>query len=346
LFGGFNEKAWDEHFQEAQFFARQGQFSEAIGSMQKAVECALRPGGEEALVETYVTLGHLQMQLSRFDLAQQAYEHGVEAARAAAGPRAQLVAGALTFLANCHEEQGQYDRSAQTYRQAISLLEELPPTESSQRLLRNSRANLASVLGNLGQGAEALVLNQQVVDAERREEEPSGLAVALWTRSTLASRQGLHDEAIQAAREALELARKWLEPDDPQVFRALHQYSNILVKAGRAQEAVPLLEEGLWQLHAAGIEDPIFEATWMESLADALLEAGRFEESERWYQRSLEYFTRIHGPRHQNLISAVEGYCELLRRQGREAELREQQNRLEEIRAALPPELAQRSARK
>lgn len=346
VFGGFDEEAWAGHFQAAQGLAQRGQFSEAVEAMQRAIECASRPGGGEPLVETYVALGHLQMQRSRFELAQQAYEQGVEAARAVAGPQAQVVAGVMTFLANCHEEQGQYERAAQIYRQAIGILEARPSSEPLERLLRNTRANLASVLGNLGHGAEALALNQRVVEAERRGGDPGELSVALWTRSTLASRQGLHDEAVRAAREALELAQRWLGADDPQVFQALHQYSNILVKAGRAQEAIPLLEEGLQRFRASGTDEPIFEATWMESLADALLEAGSLDESERWYLQCLAYFTRLHGPRHQNLISAVEGYCELLRRQGREAELREQQSRLEEIRAALPPELAQRNARR
>ncbi|WP_317987941.1 tetratricopeptide repeat protein [Hyalangium gracile] len=347
-FNGFSEDDWAGLYQEAMGLAQQGNLSDAADAMKKVVEYAKLPGGQEQLVESYVGLGNLQMGMHRFELAEQTYTQAVDTARAARGPRDRLVAGAMTYLANCYEEQGRYDRSAETYGQAISILEAHPPGEEGLlQLLTNTRSNLASVLSNLGRGQEALALNQQVVEAERRGDgDPSGLAVALWTRSTIASRQGLHEEAVQASREALELAAKWNPPDSPPVFQAVHQYCNILVKAGRVQEAIPVLEEGLERLRTAGFEDPIFAATWMESLADALMEAGRFEESERWYQLSLEAFTRLHGPLHQNLVSAVEGYRELLRRQGRDREMREQERRLEEIQAALPAELVRRNARK
>jgi tetratricopeptide (TPR) repeat protein len=346
LFGGFNEEAWAEHYEQAMGLAQRGRLPLAVESMKKAVELASRPGGEEQLVESCVGLGNIQLELGRFELAEPAYTQAVDVARHFRGPQDRTVAGALTFLANCHEEQGRYELAAQRYGEAIEILESQPPGDGPSQLLTNTRSNLATVLANLGKGAEALALNQRVVDTERQNGNPAELSVALWSRSTIASRQGLHDEAIRAAREALELAERWNGPDSVPVFQAVHQYGNILVKAGRAAEVIPVFEEGLQRLRASGAQEPILEATWMESLADALLEAGRFEASERWYQRCLDAFTQLHGSLHQNLLSGVEGYCELLRRQGREADLREQQRRLKEIQAALPPELVRRNSRK
>jgi hypothetical protein len=49
-------------------------------------------------------------------------------------------------------------------------------------MLTNTRSNLATVLANLGKGAEALALNQRVVDTERQNGNPAELSVALWSR--------------------------------------------------------------------------------------------------------------------------------------------------------------------
>lgn len=346
LVGGFNEQSWAEHYEQALGLAQRGRLELAVESMKKAIECATRPGGDERLVESYVGLGNIHLGMGKFGLAEQAYTQAVDVARHFRGPQDRMVAGALTFLANCHEEQGRYDLAAQRFGEAIEILESQPPGEGASQLLTNTRANLATVLANLGKGAEALALNQRVVDAERQNGNPAELSVALWSRSTIASRQGMHDEAIQAAGEALALADRWNGRDSVQVLQAVHQYGNILVKAGRAAEVIPIFEEGLPRLRASGAQEPILEATWMESLADALLAVGRFEDSEQWYQRSLEAFIQLHGPLHQNLLSGIEGYCELLRRQGREADLRELERRLKEIQAALPPELVRRNSRK
>jgi tetratricopeptide (TPR) repeat protein len=112
-------------------------------------------------------------------------------------------------------------------------------------------------------------------DRETIAGHPWNLVNASWQIAWAYALQGDHDRAKPLAEQAIELCRQW--GFSRSLGHVMSLLGRILVLAGRATEAVELLEQGLRRTDAVGM-------TWLRcphlsALAEAYLMVGRVQEA-------------------------------------------------------------------
>lgn len=170
-------------------------------------------------------------------------------------------------------------------------------------------------------GLAEQVLRRMMIAAERDEPDPPLIGSTLQRYAIFYDAQDRFEEAEEAAREALATDEVWFGPDHPAVARDLHTLGVVLIRAGRATEALAPLERAREAIRAAGDPEDLHTTTMM--VGDAQLVTGypgraaeAFGEAARG---GVEQFER-HDPR---TLNAFNWLGEALRQQGRAGEAHE-----------------------
>jgi tetratricopeptide (TPR) repeat protein len=110
-----------------------------------------------------------------------------------------------------------------------------------------SMSNLAAVLNEQKQPAEAMKLYQQTLDIQRRvagPEHPDTLRTETNLVLALTS-QHRYPEAEKLARETLAIQRRVLGPAHPDAAVSTYNLACVIVQSGRKDEALSLLREAV-----------------------------------------------------------------------------------------------------
>ncbi|WGS85637.1 CHAT domain-containing protein [Methylomonas sp. UP202] len=192
----------------------------------------------------------------------------------------------LDRLGRCFRAGGQPDLAADYQQQALSVLAELPPSDSVQQQTGFCLTDLADALTDLGLYAEA---RQAYLEGLKIAEELQNLraqGVTLIQLGTLAMQEALYDEALHRCREALNLFQSLEEPATESV--AWHQLGRVYQVTRQWADAEDCyrksaeIEEALGNKSGAAI-------TWNQ-LARVNESLGKPGAAETWYGKAIAQY--------------------------------------------------------
>jgi DNA-binding CsgD family transcriptional regulator len=167
------------------------------------------------------------------------------------------------------------------YRRAVELIPDDPPSEQ-----------LALVLAAEGQ---ALMLCDRIAESNSRCNEALAIARTVGTEAVEAhvlntmsgnlSAVGEADRAIEAARQALTIARRLRLIDE--IHRSYVNGSAALHEAGRVEESIELARHGIESARELGVERQWGDVLRAE-VADRLLQLGRWREAEQLLEEVID----------------------------------------------------------
>jgi serine/threonine-protein kinase len=191
----------------------------------------------------------------------------------------QAEAWALTSLTGVRQYLGEIDQAETLQRRALGLYEQLEGEESLEAL--NARHNLAMILWQKGEAAEAVPMNVEVIAGFRKIYGGDHLNVAavLGNQAVVLQQVAQVEEALAHLEEALGMQRRILPADHPSIASSLHNLGSLALLAGQPEQAEGLLREALaMRRKTIGAEHPNV-AKSAASLADALRAQDRLAES-------------------------------------------------------------------
>ncbi|NEO21534.1 CHAT domain-containing protein, partial [Moorena sp. SIO4A5] len=145
--------------------------------------------------------------------------------------------------------------------------------------------------------------------------------------------QGRYQEAEPLLQQTLELTKRLLGEEHPQVALSLNNLALLYLNQGRDQEAEPLFQQALeLNKRLLGEEHPQV-ALSLNNLALVYLNQGRYQEAEPLLQQTLELTKRLLGEEHPQVALSLNNLALLYHTQGkisRALELLEQGLKVEE----------------
>jgi class 3 adenylate cyclase/tetratricopeptide (TPR) repeat protein len=197
------------------------------------------------------------------------------------------------YLGGCHHARGEFRTAIEHFQWIVDALSgprETQRFDLSGLPFSGACAQAALCFVELGEPARA-------EDLLRRGEAAAGAANHLYSKMPLSVTRGrlllLRGEVTEAIRVMEPVVAVCRENNFVgQTMRALTVLGEAYALAGRAPEAVPILQEAIeLQERAAAFID---RALWVRALADAYRRAGRLDEAERTARSALDFATR-HG---------------------------------------------------
>lgn len=131
---------------------------------------------------------------------------------------------------------------------------------------------------------------------------------------------GKLDQAEAMFREAADLQRKVLGPDDPGTLTSLNNLALSLQMQGRAAEAEPYLRDVLAAERRVNGDEHPDTLTSINTLGFALQAQGKLAEAEPLYLEALEKQRRVRGEGDVNTLTTLNNLGSLWVAQGRNAE--------------------------
>jgi tetratricopeptide (TPR) repeat protein len=130
----------------------------------------------------------------------------------------------------------------------------------------------------------------------------------------------LYPAAVEQLRAALRLYERARGPDHEDTVRALSDLALALKKAGRLDEAEPLLRRALPLLRRLYGAEHEFTRVAYNNRAMLLHEQGKVEEAERLFRQTLAADRRVNGDAHPQTLITLENLVVVLERKGDFAE--------------------------
>lgn len=171
---------------------------------------------------------------------------------------------------------GRFDLAAVEFAAALEIAERL----DDRRLIARAAADLAIAFGMAGLHADALVANQQAIEAYRQLQDWPRLSGVLANMGNHLAESGNLDAAREHYLQALEMKRQ--HGIERGVGTAQINLADLEMQAGRTAAAIDLLQQAARA--AAATADAEAESIARGNLAHALAQAGRFGEAEQQLQ--------------------------------------------------------------
>lgn len=194
------------------------------------------------------------------------------------GERDPRAAYTLDYLGTLYQQMRRDADALKIYRRALAAFEKAQGAGGSEAL--SSAARLADAAESQAQWQEAEPLRRRLLDATAASEpQPAALAQALSDLALCLDAQKKWDEAMQLYGKALELRRRALGDQAPEVAETLSNQGRVWLMRGDAAKAEELLRQAL-AIDQAALEagDPSLAEDWRR-LASALKKAGKESEA-------------------------------------------------------------------
>jgi serine/threonine protein kinase/tetratricopeptide (TPR) repeat protein len=286
------------------------------------------------------TIGVTYFGLGRYADAEPLLLSALESQKKALGTPNAEVADTLSQLSLLRQHQGRYDESLQLEREALTQRIELFGDRSGPAAA--SRVRIAEVLLLKGEypeaerSANAALAVQRDLFGKDSVEAGASLEVLM---SILGTGLGDYRRADVVGREALEIRRRRLGPEHPQVSLTLNNLAVVQLGLGNYPEAEALYKESIAGLQRTfGNEHPEV-ATSMENLGGVYYRMKRYDESIALEKQVLAMRRKMLGDDHlavartlQNIAAVYTGAGQL-----EEAETAFRES-FERLRRALGPE--------
>src|SRR6266540_3778398 len=241
-----------------------------------------------------------------------AHALAAEALRASAGEDSRAVE-ALLLLGRTSIDLCAYDEAAAALEQAVARAERLDGEAAATLsiLALSGHAALARTLGRYEEAEEQYrhALSQAEPDSLDEATVANDLAVTLKFVGKL-------DEAEQLARRSVELRRRALGDDNPDVAADAAALAAVLDALGRDEEAETLLREAIAVFERAFGPTHYEVAFNLGQLAALLFRRGMLDEAENLYRRGLALLEDLLGRDHPDLAPPLNNLAVLLADRG------------------------------
>lgn len=258
---------------------------------EEALAIARETEGPEGPVaaETLILQGKLKRTLGDYAAAERLFREGLAMERRVLGETAPELYRHQSDFGAILLDQGKYKEAEELLRASLKAQERILTRDHPDFL--STANNLALALHNLGRDPEAEVLFRDVLQRLRAQYGPDYWmvgAVAANLAITLQSQVNRGREVIPLYREALEVRRKTLGDEHPEVAGALLLLAGVHRELKEHSEAIRLARQAHdIVLKAEGADHPHM-AYPLREIGRSYLAQKRFAEAEPYLRRSLE----------------------------------------------------------
>lgn len=231
-----------------------------------------------------------------------------------------LRAEILALLGDLQRRSGYPDRARPALEEAAALAQAQFGASDARTL--HAVTLLAKDLDELGLVADARSQLRKALDAFEAvpgRAAPQEVSALAWLAG-LEQRSGASAPAIALGDKALALARRALPEDSDATTEAVTNLGWILMDAGHADRAEPLLREALERKRRRYGEQHADVADAMEYLAHALIRLGRYGEAEQRMRGALAVDAQVYSHPHTHLAWHLNELAIVLSLEGRLAE--------------------------
>lgn len=278
--------------------ALQGDHEDARRWFEQAADLASStlPADDPLVVSTLQAVASLDFRLGRYDKAQRRFRAILDRLPDP-GSQAQIeqLARAWNNLGISQRAAGDARAASRSHQNALELRREMTGAEREMAIAQ-SLTNLARTNIDLGQPDIAGTQVDQALaglSAQPGARAAELAAIALSTRSLLAERQGLYEDALRDANHALSIRRDIHgEIAHPGIAFGLAQLGRIHLRAGQYPEALARQEAALAMMQQ--VYPATGHADWQQTLEDTaqtLHRAGQTAQARR-VQRRAEHMKR------------------------------------------------------
>jgi serine/threonine protein kinase/tetratricopeptide (TPR) repeat protein len=297
-----------------------GMYDEAATLMTQAI-IAREKADPELLEESLNELGDIERYRGRLVDAEPILNRALELRRKKFGNAHTKVAQTLNNLALVYDEQGKFEDSERTHREALRIRRGLGPKDPG---ISNSLSNLGITLRHAGKYEEAATVLREAL-ALRREANGNDHPLVANTLNVLGltlDELGQYAEAETVLRESLAIRRKVLPPTHPSLADAVSALAGALQEQLRLDQAEQLYLESL-NIYAALAAAPgarqsadMNLTVAQNNLASLYEERGDWARAEKWYQEALRKRRAIRGERHPSVATVLNNLARMRLTQG------------------------------
>ncbi len=291
-----------------------------------------RPPQDEALMLRRQVFGDQHERIAR-SLAESAvlYQYDGQHAEAEAlhrqsiamyiatvGEDDQLTLTGLSNLASLLQGQpGSVEEVEQLYLRVLKQYDKLPDDHPPALVTRGNFAVLKYQSGDYATAEREFL---RVLAAQRLRGDEQRIISALNNISAAARMQGRVGEAETYLREAIEIGRRTLGAEHPQVVRFDISLSTILSELGRRDEAIVILRSALDVLRRTLRENHPDVLRNQRILGNQLAKSNRLAEAEPLLRHAYEQYSLQFGKEHQQTLESMANLANLMRLSGQPAE--------------------------
>jgi serine/threonine-protein kinase len=319
----------------------------------------------EIKAELHHTIGSTYLSLARVDLAEPHLRAALELSRAIYGEDHPTVARDLYYLAAGLAAQGDFDSSEPLFRRAITVMRATDPGNANLpymlqdfggllvskdeaaaaepfllealELFRRrygddhltvalSYERLGMVYEGEGDLERAEATYRESIERHRRLSNQQALAGPLSFLGNIKTKKGEYAEAETLMREALDLTRKFVGANHPQVATRLNYLASLLLLRGNYVEAEAAVRSALEIQQRVLPEGHVDFARSWTIMGEILTRKGETSRAEIFLRRALEIQTRTPPKNHwetyyKALTESALGECLTVQRRYAEAEL-------------------------
>jgi eukaryotic-like serine/threonine-protein kinase len=263
-------------------------------------ELANEPETRAALLHT---IGHVYIQLDRFDAAERALAQALPFRRTLSGRERLDLAATLNELGNVYARNGDVVRAEATHREVLEIRRAV--LGAGHPDVGKSLANLAGQAIRRGRLSEAEALYKEALPLLMKSDNPSDGGLCLMALSGMYWRQDRLGAALDTGREGLDVLRRTLGVEHSRTLWAANSYAHSLGEAGEYVQAEGLHRE-LLAIRRKLLGDSHFEVGMSYyNLGNTLDEQGRFQEAEQALRESLAIWRRALPPGHVQIAWAL-----------------------------------------
>jgi tetratricopeptide (TPR) repeat protein len=190
----------------------------------------------------------------------------------------------LDRLGLCYKVGGRPDLAEREYRNALTVLDQLAPSDHVKRERGNQLTDLADVLRDQGKYAQAREAYQQGLQILQELGDVRGQGASLGQLGSLAIREGNLEEAVDRYRDALSLFQVLQEPSVEAIF--WHQLGRAFEEAQQWEKSEQHYREAARLNESLGNFAKAAQ-TWNQ-LAIVSQVAGKPIAAESWYRKAIE----------------------------------------------------------
>ena len=223
----------------------------AYPNAQELLESSLQlrrrhaPDDHLAIGQSLLDLGALSSDQKKSEQALDLLREARRELELVDGPEGRLVlAGVFDEIGNVSQDLGRFNEAEKSYQRALKLRQvELGPEAKEVADTLNNLASLSWRLGNLAEAGQRF--EEILAIYERLQAEDHHLAAVLSNLGLVYRGQGAFEEAEASFLRALEISRRSLGEDHPQVGSVLFSLGRLHLYQNRLEEAATRFEQSL-----------------------------------------------------------------------------------------------------